>query len=369
MEVHNVNLINSTTIELYIPLFLVFLLILKLIHFFYYLFSKKYIDLHFHLDGSITLDIAKKLIVLQNMEMKSDEELDKLLSVPENCIDLNQFLNCFKYPVSLLQTKKGLSEAVKLVSDNIQSQGVIYAEIRFAPQLHTEKSMTQEDAIKAVLEGAKRTSLKVNFILCFLRGSKTDEKLKKNNYETLRLAKKYLRKDGGVVAVDLAGAEALYPTSDYKELFDEVKKNGIPFTIHAGEADGAESVKEAIKFGTKRIGHGVRAYEDPEVVKLIKEKGIYLEMCPTSNIQTCAISNMKKYPFMDFLNDGINVTLNTDDMGIERTTLPKEFEYIKNSFGLTDEQETKILLNSIDAAFTTEEVKNDLRRKIKYRFI
>ena len=92
-------------------------------------------------------------------------------------------------------------------------------------------------------------------------------------------------------------------------------------------------------------------------------------MCPTSNIQTCAISNMKKYPFMDFLNDGINVTLNTDDMGIERTTLPKEFEYIKNSFGLTDEQETKILLNSIDAAFTTEEVKNDLRRKIKYRFI
>lgn len=368
MEAPNVNLINPTTIALCIPLFLVFLLILKLIRFFYNFFSKKYIELHFHLDGSITLDIAKKLIALQNMEMKSDAELDKLLSVPENCVDLTQFLRCFKYPVSLLQTKKGLSEAVKLVADNIQSHGVIYVEMRFAPQLHTEKTMTQEDAIKAVLEGAERTSLKINFILCFLRGPKTDKKLKKNNYETLRLAKKYLRKDGGVVAVDLAGAEALYPTSDYAELFEEVKKNGIPYTIHAGEADGPESVKEAIKFGAKRIGHGVRAYEDPEVVKLIKEKGIYLEMCPTSNVQTCAISNMKEYPFMDFLNEGINVTLNTDDMGIERTTLPKEFEYMKNKFGLTDEQERKVILNSIDAAFTTEEVKKELRRKINYKF-
>lgn len=124
----------------------------------------KYIDLHLHLDGAITVDIAKKLASLQNIKLPTndDEELEKLLSVPDDCESLNDFLECFELPLTLLQTPQGLSEAVKLVSDNIQSQGVIYAEIRWAPQLHTDNGMTQEDAIKAALEGLKKTNLKVN---------------------------------------------------------------------------------------------------------------------------------------------------------------------------------------------------------------
>ena len=186
----------------------------------------------------------------------------------------------------------------------------------------------------------------------------------KQNNETLELAKKYLVEDGGVVAIDIAGAEALYPTSNYKDLFAKAKEYGIPFTIHAGEADGPESVETAIEFGTKRIGHGVRSYEDPEVVELIKREGVTLEMCPTSNRQTHAIEDMSKYPFMDYLNQGIKVTLNTDDMGIERTTLANEFQYMEKIFNLTYEQEKTILLNSINAAFTTKETKDELKRKL-----
>ena len=220
--------------------------------------------------------------------------------------------------------------------------------------------MTQEDAIKAALEGLKKTNLKANLILCCMRGEGNE----KQNNETLELAKKYLVEDGGVVAIDIAGAEALYPTSKYSDLFAKAREYGIPFTIHAGEADGPDSVKNAIEYGAKRIGHGVRSYEDPTVVELIKKEGVTLEMCPTSNRQTHAVEDMSKYPFMDYLNQGIKVTLNTDDMGIERTTLADKFRYMEKNFNLTYDQEKTILLNSINAAFTSNETKEQLKRKL-----
>ena len=325
---------------------------------------KKYIDLHLHLDGAITLEIAKELAKVNHFafKAKNDQELEDLLSVPHTCKSLNDFLKCFELPLSLMQTPEGLSESVRLVANNIQSHGVIYAEFRFAPQLHTDLGMTQEDAIKAALDGIKRTSLKVNLILCFMRGIGNEAQ----NLETLELARKYLVKDGGVVALDIAGAEAIFKTRDYEALFKKAKEYGIPYTIHAGEADGPDSVKKAIEFGAKRIGHGVRSFEDDELVDIINKKGIPLEMCPTSNSITIAIPDMNKFPFMDFLHKGLKVTLNTDDMGIERTNIVEEFDFLETKFNLTYEQKKKILLNSVDAAFTTDEVKAKLRAELGF---
>lgn len=335
-----------------------------------------YIDLHLHLDGAITVDIAKKLAKLQGITLpESEGELEKRIVVPSDCQSLNDFLKCFAFPLSLLQTPEGLSEAVRLVADHIMEQGVVYAEIRFAPQLHTEKGMTQEDAVLAALEGLKKTRLKCNLILCCMRGpkkaqlsqditsevpfDKTDP-----NEETLRLAAKYLVEDGGVVAIDLAGAEALFPTEDYRELFAEAKALGIPFTIHAGEADGAQSVKLALEYGARRIGHGVRSFEDPEVMALLKQKGIPLEMCPTSNRMTHAVEDMSVYPLKSYLAQGLKVTLNTDDMAIEGITLAEEFAYAREALGMTREEEKKVLQNAIDAAFTTRQVKEELSKKL-----
>ena len=178
------------------------------------------------------------------------------------------------------------------------------------------------------------------------------------------MTKKKMKRDGGVVALDIAGAKALYKTSNYRDLFEKAKMLSIPFTIHAGEVDGPDSVKDAMEFGEKRIGHGVRIYQDPEVEKLVKDEQIVLEMCPTSNRQIHAVEDMSTYPLMKYLEEGIKVTLNTDDMGIEGTTLVKEFRYIEKTFGLTPEQEKIILLNSFNAAFTTDEEKNDLKKKL-----
>ena len=325
------------------------------------------LDLHLHLDGALTPQMAKCLAEEQGMELPTDDpvKLKELLTVPADCSSLNDFLKCFDLPLSLMQTEMGISAAVRLVRENIASQGVIYVEIRFAPQLHTRKGLTQEAVIRAAMEGLKNPGIKTNLILCCMRGEGNDEA----NTETVELAKKYLVEDGGVVALDLAGAEALFPTAKYRELFAKAKEYGVPFTIHAGEADGAESVRLAVEYGAARIGHGTRSYEDPKVLRLLKEKGIFLEMCPTSNRMTHAVPDMTDYPLISYLEQGIRVTLNTDDMGIQGITLADEFRYMKESFGLTEEQEQKLLLNSVDGAFTTEAVKAELRSRIRNGFV
>ena len=317
-----------------------------------------YIDLHLHLDGAITVDIARKLASLQNIELPTDDntELEKLLSVPADCASLNDFLKCFELPGSLMQTRVGIREAVLSVMENMQKQGVVYAELRFAPQLHTAKGLTQEDAVKAAIEGLRKSPVHGNLILCCMRGEGNESA----NEETVELAAKYLVEDGGVVALDLAGAEALFPTENYKDLFAKARVNGIPFTIHAGEADGAESIRLAIEYGAARIGHGTRCYESEEVMKLARDKGVTFEMCPTSNRQTHAIETMRDFPLLRYMDYGIKVTINTDDPAIERTTLAEEFSSVEKEFGLTGEQRKKLFENAVNASFTSPEVKASL---------
>lgn len=320
-----------------------------------------YIDLHMHLDGSLSADIVKELARLQGIALPADEaELERRIKVPADCESLNDFLKCFAFPLSLLQTKLGLSEAVRLVAERVRSQGVVYGEIRFAPQLHTQKGMTQEDAVLAALEGLRKTNLKCNLILCCMRGEGNE----KENEETLRLAKKYLVEDGGVVAIDLAGAEALFPTAKYRELFAKAKEWKVPFTIHAGEADGPESVRLAVEYGAKRIGHGVRSFEDPELLEVLKQEEVTLEICPTSNRMTRAVEHMEAYPFMDYLQAGLKVTINTDDMGIEGITLEHEFNLMESVYGFSKEQARRVLGYAVDAAFTTRQVKEELRENL-----
>ena len=324
--------------------------------------NQKYVELHTHLDGSITLEIAKELAEIQKMDLShySDEQLTKLIRAPKNCTNLNDFLKCFDFPIALMQSKESIKQAVCLVLDNMKNDGVIYAEIIFAPQNHTKGGLTQQEAVSAAIDGLNKSGIYANLLLCFMRGNGNE----KQNLITLNTARKFITESGGVTGVNLAGAEAMYPTYKYNELFAEVKKSKIPFTIHAGEADGAKSVKDAINFGASRIGHGVRIFEDESVVNLVKSNNITLEMCPTSNRITRAVDDMDEYPFMDYLDRGLNVTINSDDPAIENTTLSKEFLYMKNKFGLTERQHQIVTYNAINAAFTSGITKNDLKKRI-----
>lgn len=322
------------------------------------------IDLHVHFDGSLPIETMIKLADKQRISLPAHtpEDLRPYVSVPLTCKDLNEYLKKFDLLLSLLQTRESIAEAMCDTVKAFAEQGLWYVEIRFAPQLHCEKGLTQDEVVQASIEGMeagmKGTDLKVQLILCCMRGDKNEEA----NMETVKLAAKYLGQ--GVCGCDLAGAEALYKTDTFASVFAMAREHKVPFTIHAGEADGAESVRTAIAFGASRIGHGVRAVEDKALLKLIKEKKIVLECCPISNLQTKAVTDIKAHPIMSFLHEGILTTVNTDNTTVSGTSIAGEWKLLENTFGLTDEDKKQLLFNAIEGAFLEEEEKERLREKV-----
>jgi len=305
------------------------------------------VELHLHLDGSVRPATAAELL------NKDLDEVKKEMIAPSKCLDLNEYLTRFSIPEQILQTKSALKRVAKELGEDLVSENVIYAEIRFAPMKHLQKGLTKEAVVDSILEGLSEVDLKFNLILCMMRGSSYEE-----NKEVITLAQEYLNK--GVCAIDLAGAEAIFPTSDYEDLFALATKNNIPFTIHAGEAAGKESISSAISFGTKRIGHGVRITEDQNLINTVKKQNILLEICPTSNIQTSIFKDYKDHPAKDFYDNFIPISINTDNRTVSNTTLTKEYEYLIKELGFTIEDLININKTSILHSFLTESEKKSL---------
>ncbi|MBQ5709230.1 MAG: adenosine deaminase family protein, partial [Anaerotignum sp.] len=221
------------------------------------------------------------------------------------------------------------------------------------------QGLTQKEVVAAAVKGMGQSALKSTLILCCMRGKDNKEA----NLETIRIAKDFLGK--GVGAIDLAGAEALFPTKDFEELFVLAKEWGIPYTIHAGEADGPESVCKALTFGTKRIGHGVRSLEDKELVKRLAEEGITLELCPTSNLNTNIFSSYVEYPLRELMAAGVKVTINTDNMTVSNTTVAEEIEHLQ----LRKEEMHLLAKHAAEASFADAETKVWLKKEIEKRFL
>lgn len=307
----------------------------------------KKIELHCHLDGSLNIEYANKLI---GFDVK-----DKLVSTKDK--NLTEYLKRFDLPIDLLQTKDNIEEFSYLLSKDLEKDEVIYAEVRFCPLLHTKKGLSIDEVINSVIDGFYRNfSVKVNLILCMMRNLTFDE-----NKTIIDYAIKY--KDDGVVGIDLAGDEIKYKTKDFEKLFDIAKENNIPFTIHAGEADGHESIDAAIKFGAKRIGHGIKAIENKNTIKKILQNDILLEICPSSNDDT-GIYSITKNPFKELYDMGAKICINTDNRTVSNTNLKEEYEQISEIFGFTNQELINFNLNAIDKAFCSDFEKYKLRKEI-----
>lgn len=319
------------------------------------------IDLHLHFDGSLLPRTILELAEEQKIPLPAEDpdELKLFLTAPEDCGSLNEYLEKFDLPLMVLQTKEAIRKGMYTLLCSLREQGMLYAEVRFAPQSHLRKGLTQEEAVKAAVLGMQEavagSFFKAKLILCCMRGTDNLEANKK----TIETAASYLGR--GVAAVDLAGAEALYPTADFEELFVYAKSMGVPYTIHAGEADGPESIEAALRFGAARIGHGVRAQEDEGLLALLKERQIPLEMCPTSNVQTKAVGSFREHPILKYLRSGLKVTLNTDNMTVSDTTIEREFSRLSGELGMTAEEHRQLLYHAADAAFLTEEERGRMK--------
>ena len=315
------------------------------------------VDLHLHIDGSISVSAARRLAELGGAPLQMDDAaLFDRLSVGDACEDLNEYLSKFVFPLSLLQTREQISEAVYLLQEDLIRLGYAYAELRFAPQSHCERGLSQEEVIQAAIEGLHRSAFEGRLILCCMRGADTHAA----NVETVELASRYLGRD--VVAVDLAGAEALFPTSDYFQVFAHARELGVPITIHAGEADGPLSVRDALAMGAARIGHGVRAVADARLVRELAERRVPLELCVTSELQTGALFEGTSVESLQRLLDaGVVVTVNSDNCAVSDTWAGHEMVMLSEELDLDEVGVTRLLLNAVDASFADGDTKRWLR--------
>ena len=301
----------------------------------------KKIELHLHLDGSIREETANEILGKKcNLKAK------------DKCEDLNEYLEKFEIPSIILQTKENLERVAYELALDLKKDNVIYAEIRFAPLKHLNGGLSLDEVITSVLNGLSKVDIETNLILCMMRNDSFND-----NKKVIDLAHKY------VFAIDLAGAEAIYKTKDFKELFKYAKSINVPFTIHAGEADGYESIKAAIDFGASRLGHGIKIIDYPDLINEAKEKGITLEVCPTSNVQTNAVNILKDHPIKKLYDMNVNVCINTDNRTVSNITLEDEYNKLKETFNFTNEDFLKMNLMAIEASFAQD--KEKLKTKLR----
>ena len=309
----------------------------------------KKVELHLHLDGSVRVSTIEELL--------DKNDLEKELVVDKDTKSLTDYLKKFDLPIKVMQSKENLIRISKELCEDLIKDNVIYAEIRFAPNFHTKEGLSLDEVISSVLLGLDSKNIKTNLILCMIRGDSYE-----NNKNIIDLAIKYRNK--GVCGIDLAGDETKYPTSLYKDLFSYALENNLNITVHAGEAGTSKEVKDAISYGAKRIGHGIKIINDEEAIKLVKEKQIPLEICPTSNVQTCNVDNIMNHPIKKLFDKGILVTINTDNRTVSNTSLNKEYKLLEEYLNFTKEDFIKTNLIAIDKAFLTNEEKQELRKII-----
>ncbi len=321
------------------------------------------IELHLHLDCSLSYEVVKQI----NPSIDFQTYRDSFVAPPK-CLDLADYLKRAVKGFELMQTPEQLRLVTLDLFQQLKQDNVIYAEIRFAPLLHTLQGMTAQAIVETVneaaTEGIAATGIWAGLILCTLRHYDEAQSM-----ETVQLVEQF--KGTNVVGFDIAADEAGFPIDAHKKAFAHAKAQGLHITAHAGEACGAESVWETLEhFHPSRIGHGVRSVEDKKLLDYLKAENIHLEVCPTSNVQTNVVNVIENHPADLIYKHGISMSVNTDARTISDTTLNNEYGILQRQFNWDLTHFMKCNLEAIKHSFISEEKKAALREKIisGYRF-
>lgn len=318
------------------------------------------VDLHRHLDGNILPETIWKIADKNGIALPASslEELIPLTQIQDQTSDLLAFLQKLDYGVSVLAT---LDDCYTVAYENMldaQRQGLDYVELRFSPHyMGMNHKLNEADVVAAVIDGVrageKDTGVKTNLIGILSRTFGAE--ICMAELEAL------LAHKDKIVALDLAGDEINYPAQMYKEHFNKGRDAGWQITVHAGEADGPQSIWNAIEMlGATRIGHGVAATKDPLLLEYMAKNQIAVEQCPTSNYQTATIAAVKDSPLPVFLENDILVSLNTDDPAVSNIDLPHEYKVATDVIGMTAEQLAKVQENGVKSAFLSDSDKKAL---------
>ncbi|MED4600403.1 adenosine deaminase [Paenibacillus validus] len=323
------------------------------------------VDLHLHLDGCVKPETALELASTLGIPLPASEKelLLPYMQVTDDCGSLKEYLSKFDFTTPFLQTGDALKRVAREAVEQAAEHSCGYIEVRFAPQLHRKMGLSVDETMYWVTEGLKqgeaRCGVKARAIAICMRNHSQQA-----NREVVEAAARFLGQ--GVVAVDLAGDEASFPAELFRDTFALARKHGIPITIHAGEAAGPANIYEAVtRLGAVRIGHGVRLQENPEVLEIVRERNVPLELCPVSNIQTKAVSGWEAYPIKQYFEQGLTLTVNTDNPTVSGTTITQEYQTIAEKFHFTLHELAAIVMNGVDAAFLEPREKRILKADFK----
>ena len=321
--------------------------------------------LHDHLDGGLRpqtiIDIADE-IGYDKLPTKDPEKLADWFQESCNSGSLVRYLETFDHTIAVMQRREDLIRVARECVLDLARDGVVYAEVRGAPELFTTQGLSIDKVVEATLEGYRQgmaeaanegNKIRVESILCALRQNHRDR-------ETARAVVKY--RDKGVVGFDIAGPEDGFPPTNQLQTFEYLRRENAHFTIHAGEAYGLPSIWEAIQYcGAERLGHGVRIIDDidfstpePQIGRLaayIRDRRIPLEICPTSNLQTGIAQTIKEHPIGKLSHLRFRVTVNTDNRLMSRTSMSNELYQLVDAFGWTFADLQRVTVNAMKSAF------------------
>jgi adenosine deaminase len=307
-------------------------------------------ELHCHLDGSVRPDTMLELAKEYRVTMPADD-VDALREymLVKDARTLEDYLMRFDTTLSVMQTEEALERIAYELAIDVAAEGVRYLEMRFAPPLNTLQGLTLEQAVEAPLRGIARAQREADItarvIVCSLRHYDPELSL-----QLAKLAVGY--KDRGVVGFDLAGGEIGNPAARHAAAFAYCDEHGLACTCHAGEGDGADSIRQAVHdCGAHRIGHATRLIEDPALLEEVHERGIALELCLTSNVQTRATDRYETHPLKQYLARGMNVCLNTDNRLMSGTTLVDEYHHAASSCDCTFDELAGMALDGFRSSF------------------
>lgn len=330
--------------------------------------------LHDHLDGGLRPSTVLELAREHGYGRLPSEHVDELaqwFATAANHGSLERYLETFAHTVAVMQTESALERVARECVEDLWSDGVVYAEVRFAPELHIEEGLSLDAVVAAVLRGfaAGETAAAESGRPIVVRCLVTAMRHAARSREIAELAVAF--RGRGVVGFDIAGAEAGNPPSRHLDAFEYLRAECAHFTIHAGEAFGLPSIHEAIAFcGTDRLGHGVRVIDDivlpdgalpsdasfdgaklGEVANYVRDKRMPLELCPSSNVQTGAVASLADHPFNILAKLQFRVTVNTDNRLMSDTTMSREFMLLHQQFGYGWADFERFTVNAMKSAF------------------
>jgi adenosine deaminase len=321
------------------------------------------VDLHRHLEGSLRLETI--MDVARANEITISSSFHALVRIqPSDPLTFNNFLSKFQHLRQIYRSPEVIKRVTEEAIQDAAADGLLYLELRFTPLAMARlQGYSLGEVMDWVTVAAWQASQKHNIPVRLIASL--------NRHESVEIAEKVARlacerMSLGVVGLDLAGNEAEFSAAPFAGVFREARESGLRITVHAGEWGGAENVRQAIEeLGAERVGHGVRAIEDPAVIDLARERGTVLEVCVTSNYQSGVVKALSDHPLEQLIEAGLVVTINSDDPGISGITLTDEYRLTVEELGLPPEELLRCVQAAARAAFLPAEECAALEAQVK----